>query len=72
MDYFVTLKILSSLNARSTERPNDPPLTLDHTTSNILPQITYNKTPIMLLVKETLMLEQYLKAMGHTYNYQHK
>lgn len=38
--YFVTLNILNNLSALKTDKPNDPPLTADHTTSNIEPLIT--------------------------------
>lgn len=38
--YFVTLKMRSRRKARSTDRPNDPPFTSDHITSNIEPDIT--------------------------------
>ncbi|KAL3280078.1 hypothetical protein HHI36_017584 [Cryptolaemus montrouzieri] len=38
--YLVTLKIRSSLNARSTENPKEPPLNSDHITSNMEPDIT--------------------------------
>lgn len=38
--YFVTLNILNSLRARSTDKPNDPPFTADQITSNIDPDIT--------------------------------
>lgn len=38
--YLVTLNILNSLNALSTEKPKEPPFTADHTTSNIEPDIT--------------------------------
>lgn len=38
--YFVTLKILSSRSARSTDKPKDPPFTADHITSNMDPDIT--------------------------------
>ena len=38
--YFVTLKMRSSLKALSTERPNDPDLSSDQTTSKIEPVMT--------------------------------
>lgn len=38
--YFVTLNIRNSRRALSTDRPKDPPLTADHTTSNIEPMMT--------------------------------
>lgn len=38
--YLVTLKIRRRRKARRTEKPNDPPLIWDHTTSNIDPQMT--------------------------------
>jgi hypothetical protein len=38
--YFVTLKMRSSLKALSTERPNDPDLSSDQTTSKIEPLMT--------------------------------
>lgn len=38
--YFVTLNILNNRRARSTEKPNDPPLVADQTTSNTLPVMT--------------------------------
>lgn len=38
--YFVTLNIRNSRSALNTDRPNEPPLTADHTTSNIEPMMT--------------------------------
>lgn len=38
--YLVTLNILSRRNARSTDRPNEPPFTDDQITSNIDPEMT--------------------------------
>lgn len=38
--YLVTLKIRKSRRARSTEKPKEPPLSSDHTTSKIDPQMT--------------------------------
>lgn len=38
--YFVTLNIRNSLNALSTDKPNDPPFTSDQTTSKIEPDMT--------------------------------
>lgn len=38
--YLVTLNILKSLSALNTDNPNDPPLTSDHMTSNMDPDMT--------------------------------
>lgn len=38
--YFVTLNILRSRRALSTDKPKEPPLTLDHITSKIEPVMT--------------------------------
>lgn len=38
--YLVTLNIRKRRKARRTEKPKDPPLICDHTTSNIDPQMT--------------------------------
>ena len=38
--YLVTLNIRSKRRARSTEKPNEPPLISVHSTSNIEPRIT--------------------------------
>lgn len=38
--YFVTLNIRSKRRALNTDKPNDPPLTADQTTSNIEPEMT--------------------------------
>jgi len=38
--YLVTLKMRSNRRARSTDRPNEPPLTSDQITSNIEPLMT--------------------------------
>lgn len=38
--YLVTLKMRNSRSARSTDRPNEPPLTSDQITSNIEPLMT--------------------------------
>lgn len=38
--YLVTLKIRNNLNARRTDKPNEPPFTSDHMTSKMDPLMT--------------------------------
>jgi hypothetical protein len=73
--YLVTLNIRNSRSALSTDRPNEPPLTADQTTSNMDPMMTTQSNRLNAESKYIRMPSAYIlmnisamKSIRNTYS----